>query len=412
MDSPQRERLTALGRRYLLDAVVWALGAAGVSFLMNMGDPVDLLLSGCLGAAVMGVSAHTAIFVLQRSVHLWLPKSSRLATLSPRLVSATTFAVGGIAGFFLGGEVAKALLPGFTTMPPVGAGRFLLFLAVFSVGIFLLMYGYETLRKRLEESVERIKDQEFAEKELELARSIQERLLPETELREEGFEVAARNEAATYVAGDYFDIFRLRNGDLGLVVADVAGKGIGTSLIMASAKAMLPFIADEGTVAETLSILNRRLYRDLGRREFVALCYVRFSVAERRVEIANAGLPDPYRLTGAGRVEPLEVDGERLPLGVREQVDYSSRQWTLDPGDRLLLFSDGLAEAPAADGEPLGYERLAALLSPSHGSPADWLSALFADLRRETSPDLEDDWTAVLLEVLEVEPSKTATDER
>ncbi len=255
------------------------------------------------------------------------------------------------------------------------------------------------MRQRLRDSVERIKEQEFAERELELARSIQKRLLPPRELSEEGYSLAARNEAASYVAGDYFDVFRLSNGDLGLVVADVAGKGIGASLIMASTKAMLPFIASESTVAEALSALNERLFRDLGPREFVALCFARFSIDNRRVEIANAGLPDPYRLTRDGRVEALELGGQRLPLGARKEVAYGSREWVLDRGDRMLMFSDGLAEAPGPDGMPLGYEKLADLLPRTNETPAEWLSVLFEKLRSESNPELADDWTAILLQL-------------
>ena len=93
------------------------------------------------------------------------------------------------------------------------------------------------------------------------------------------------------------------------------------------------------------------------------------------------------------------MGGQRLPLGMREKVDYDSREWTLDPGDRLFMFSDGLAEAPRSDGEPLGYENLSKLLPPLDGTPADWLKLLFEELRSETSTELEDDWTAVLLQV-------------
>ncbi len=399
MTSSRWDRLAALGRSYLFYAVISALVGAGVSLLMNLDDSVDLLVKGCLVGAVIAVSVCTVIFGFQHAVSLWLEKSSRLARTNPLLLSVATFVVGGPLGFLLGGEVAKAIFPGFTTTLPVGEGRFLAFIGIFSFGAFLLIYGYEALRHRLQESVERIKEQELAEKELELARSIQERLLPAFELSEEGFSVAARNEAATYVAGDYFDIFKLRNGDLGLVVADVAGKGIGASLIMASAKATLPFIANEATVAETLSAFNERLFHDLGKREFVALCFARFSQGARRVEISNAGLPDPLRLTSDGRVEPLEVGGERLPLGVRKKVAYESREWILDPGDRLFMFSDGLAEASLPDGGPLGYERLSKLLPPLEGVPADWLTVLFKKLRSETNAELEDDWTAVLLQV-------------
>lgn len=399
MSSSQGGNSTALGRRYLVFAAASALVAAGISFLMNLGDPIDLLIAGCLGAAVIGFAISTVIFGLQLTVQPWLVEHTRLAAANPRVLSASIFATGGVIGFLLGGRLAEAMLPGFTSTPPVAPGRFLAFLGVFAVGAFLLVHAYESLLQRLQESVERIKEQELAEKELELARSIQERLLPAFELAEDGFRVAARNEAARYVAGDYFDIFKLRNGDLGLVAADVAGKGIGASLIMASAKAALPFIAEEGTVAETLSAFNRRLYGELGKREFVALCFARFRPSERRIEIGNAGLPDPYRLGANGRVEPLEVGGERLPLGVREDVRYESREWTLEPGDRLLLFSDGLVEAPRSDGSPLGYEELSSLLPRLQGDPADWLSALFEKLRSETRAEIEDDWTAVLLQL-------------
>ncbi len=168
---------------------------------------------------------------------------------------------------------------------------------------------------------------------------------------------------------------------------------------MASTKAVLPFIANENTVGGALSALNERLVLDLGPRKFVALCFARFSVADRRLEIANAGLPDPYRVTRDGRVEALELDGQRLPLGARKDVKYNSRQWVLDSGDRLLMFSDGLAEAPRSDGTPLGYEKLADLLPRGAETPADWLTVLFDRLRSETRSELLDDWTAILLQV-------------
>lgn len=104
-------------------------------------------------------------------------------------------------------------------------------------------------------------------------------------------------------------------------------------------------------------------------------------------------------MTRDGRVEALELDGQRLPLGTRKDVKYNSRQWVLDSGDRLLMFSDGLAEAPRSDGTPLGYEKLADLLPRGAETPADWLTVLFDRLLSETRSELLDDWTAILLQV-------------
>ena len=248
--------------------------------------------------------------------------------------------------------------------------------------------------------LETLREQEFSTKELELARDIQCRLLPPPYLEGRGWAVVARNEPARFVAGDFYDVLRHGSGQVDLVVADVAGKGIGPSLIMASVKAVLPFLTEGQEVQEIFGELNRRLCRELGRREFIALSMARFTPETGQVELANAGLPDPYLLR-AGEREPevLEVPGERLPLGLRSQVKYDSRQVVLEPGDRLLLLSDGLPEAETEDGEPLGYERLKRRMATVRADDAgSWLDNFLDHLREVTAHVQRDDWTAMLLE--------------
>lgn len=252
--------------------------------------------------------------------------------------------------------------------------------------------------------LETLREQEFSLKELELARDIQCRLLPPPEVAGSGWRVVARNEPARFVAGDFYDVLRPGDGSVGVVVADVAGKGIGPSLLMASVKAVLPYIAADRDVRETLQELNRRLRHELGRREFVALCLARYEPASGRLEVGNAGLPDPYLLR-AGRPpgappEAIEVTGERLPLGLRDDVAYGSTVLTLEPGDRVLMLSDGLPEAEHQDGGPLGYERFEVRLAQQDAGASSevWLDGLLESLRRETSTMLQDDWTALVLE--------------
>ncbi len=261
-------------------------------------------------------------------------------------------------------------------------------------------YLYEDLRERLREGVARLKETEFAAKELELARSLQSRLLPPANLEGEGYRVAARNLPAGYVAGDFYDVFALPHGGVGLVVADVSGKGIGASLIMASAKAVVPLLAAERDAAATVAAVNERLYGELDRREFVALCHARFSPADGGVELANAGLPDPYLLRPGEAPRSIAVSGPRLPLGLRPGQTYASERLGLAPGDRLLFLTDGLPEAPTADGEPLGYERLTALFPPAALPPDAWLQSLFDRLAAVSDAERQDDWTALLLERL------------
>ncbi len=161
---------------------------------------------------------------------------------------------------------------------------------------------------------------------------------------------------------------------------------------------MLPLLAAGRTVEETLAALNEKLCDELDRRQFVALAYARYEPDGGELLLANAGLPDPYLLRRDARPEPLGVEGSRMPLGLRRDQTYLATRAALAPGDGLLLFSDGLPEAPGPGGEPLGYEALAALLSPLEPGPGVWLDELFARVRRVTAPELADDWTALLLE--------------
>jgi serine phosphatase RsbU (regulator of sigma subunit) len=253
--------------------------------------------------------------------------------------------------------------------------------------------------------LEKLVARELGRRELEMARNVQRRLLPPSEVNGPGWEVAARCQPARVVAGDFYDVLRRTDGSVDVIVADVAGKGFAASLIMASVKAMLPFVTAEGSVAESLAQLNGRLVLELGRGEFVALTLARYHPSERRVELSNAGAPDPYLVRPGQPPQPLSVPGPRLPLGVREEVAYASRSVDFAADDGMLLLTDGLPEAREAGGEPLGYEALESMLGqgPPAGSPSAWLSGLFDSVQQRTGRVPEDDWTAAILVPRETE---------
>jgi sigma-B regulation protein RsbU (phosphoserine phosphatase) len=214
----------------------------------------------------------------------------------------------------------------------------------------------------------------------------------------DGYRLAARNVAARFVAGDFYDVFRLADGAVGVVVADVSGKGMGASLIMASVKAVLPLIAAERSVEETLTELNRKLVSQLGPREFVALAYLRYETTGA-FTLGNAGLPDPYLLAAGEPPRALSVPGERMPLGVRRESRYEALSGRLAPGERVLLLTDGLPEAMMATDEPMGYPALESLLEASDSEPpSDFLDRLFRQVREATVPTIQDDLTALVLE--------------
>ncbi len=167
--------------------------------------------------------------------------------------------------------------------------------------------------------LDRLVAQELGRRELEMARDVQRRLLPPSELAGPGWEVAARCVPARVVAGDFYDVLRHQDGSVDVVVADVAGKGFAASLIMASVKAMLPFVTAEGSVADSLANLNQRLALELGRGEFVALTLARYRPPANSVEIANAGAPDPYLIRPGELPQPF-----RCPVRVSRWASASA----------------------------------------------------------------------------------------
>ncbi|HEY3202195.1 MAG TPA: PP2C family protein-serine/threonine phosphatase [Thermoanaerobaculia bacterium] len=383
------------GAREVLREIVISIGVGvGVIYLATLGEASRPGVGAIAYGGLIGLFIYTTNASLGVTCGRWF---GRVPIVSERTARAIFYFFGGCIGWLLATLVANGLGLVQVPMRPAALKVYLPLAGAVALLVGLSFYTYSLMRERLEKSVARLKEAEFAEKELELARTIQSRLLPPPQIEGEGYRIDARNVPARYVAGDFYDVFYLADGALGIVVADVSGKGIGASLIMASVKAVLPLLAAERSVEETLRELNRRLAPQLSAREFVALLYLRYEPRTGAFFLGNAGLPDPYLLREIGKPAVVTVPGPRLPLGARRDVGYEMSRGTLAPGERMLFVTDGLPEAPVADGGPLGYERLEALLaaSPPKGSSLD---LLLASVRAATKPVLEDDWTVLLLE--------------
>jgi len=372
---------------HLRGTLISAGAGVGIVFLVTIEQSERFSWRAAVYGALIGALGYVFCAGAAWTMRDWLRD-----TRWPRLARAAVFSVAGMASWIVASWIAGVAGLVHFQFTLGGIGRYLPAVATISILIGLLFYSFGVLQDRLRKSVERLKETEFAEKELELARSIQQRILPPPEVSGDGYRVVARNLAAHFVAGDFYDVFRLPDGALGVVVADVAGKGMGASLIMATVKAILPFLAADRSVAETLREANRRLAPRLERREFVALAYLRYEPDSGRFSLGNAGLPDPYRV-GNGSARALSVPGPRFPLGTRPEVAYEESHGVVAAGERLVLVTDGLPEAPDARGEPLGYERFETML-PGAADP----DALFSAVRSAAAPGLQDDWTVLYLE--------------
>lgn len=215
-------------------------------------------------------------------------------------------------------------------------------------------------------------------RELERAAEIQRKLLPERPPEVEGVELAGYNVPCRTVGGDYYDFLRLPGGRVGLVVADVAGKGMPAALVMSSVQARMEVLAEDASdVAELLARLNRLLQANSPPNCFVSLFFGALDPASGKLAYSNAGHNPPLIVRRGGETEWLAAGGP--VLGILPGVSYEQKECVLDDGDALVLYSDGVTEAVNASGEEFGEERLAAFCAERRQLPA---AALVEELKR------------------------------
>ncbi len=260
-----------------------------------------------------------------------------------------------------------------------------------------LAHAFNTMAASVERMLEEVREKERLAHEMELARQIQESLLPERRLSFRGLELEAAFLPATEVGGDYFDVIPLRDGKLVVAVGDVAGHGLSTGLFMASVKALVGALVSEGhRGAALLDRANRLLMAGTTSRTMVTLAVVELDPGASVARLTNAGHPPPLLVGPDGGVRELSIPS--APLGSRlcrpRDLEVS---W--EPGSLLVLYSDGLVEAAGPDGAPLGYDRLPLILARAAGRrPREVLELLEEELRRHSAGrPLRDDVTVVVV---------------
>lgn len=192
---------------------------------------------------------------------------------------------------------------------------------------------------------------------LRLARQVQQRLFPASPPNADGLDAWGISIPAQATGGDYFDFLTLPDGSLGLVIGDVSGHGLDSAITMAQTRALVRAAArDRADPATILSGVNALLVPDLGEHRFVGLIIVAINPRTRAVRYANAGHTPGYLLDRAGNVR-MELTSTGLVLGLFEDAPFvTERGPDLEPGDVLVLLTDGLTEAEAPDGSMYGPE--------------------------------------------------------
>jgi PAS domain S-box-containing protein len=242
-------------------------------------------------------------------------------------------------------------------------------------------------------------ERERIEQELRIARLIQQTLLPKTLPELSGYDVAAYYQPAREVGGDFYDLFELEDGRLGLVVGDVTDKGIPAALVMATTRTMLRASAQRlFPPAEVLKRTNDALVADIPANMFITCLYGILDIESGRLVYANAGHDLPYLRHNGSDVEELRARG--MPLGLMPGMEYEEKEITLERGESVLFYSDGLVEAHDPHREMFGFPRLRDLVGTDRSGGSSLIDFLLSELTHFTGEDWEqeDDITLVTLE--------------
>jgi serine phosphatase RsbU (regulator of sigma subunit) len=230
-----------------------------------------------------------------------------------------------------------------------------------------LTESFNRMAHDLKENQKNLVEQERMRKELEMSRRIQEELLPKRELQSGPIEVMGISIPAREVGGDFFNYFPLANGEIGLLVGDVSGKGIAAALLMANVQATLqarlPLVQD---LAQLATQLDLEIHANTPPEVYLTLFMSVLNPRQNELRYVNAGHFTQFAMLAHGEIKRMESTGR--PLGLLPGGGYEERRIRFAAGDSLFLYTDGLVEATDAADLEYGQERLENLLLESRAS--------------------------------------------
>ncbi len=268
---------------------------------------------------------------------------------------------------------------------------------------FLFTLGNEAMiclenARLFEETLEK----QRMEEELEIAKEIQQGLLPRSCPQCPGFEISAINLPSRQVGGDYYDCIQLDEDHVCLAIADVSGKGVPASLLMANIQASLHAIIDKNLDLSWITAkINNIIHRNTGHDKFITFFYGILDIRERTFTSVNAGHNPPYLYhSHEDRFELLQKGG--LLLGMIPNMSYEKERMQLRPGDWMIMFTDGISEAFNANDEEFGEKRIEAFIRDNCHTSAEMMKEKLISAVKEFTAGVpqSDDITMIVVKVL------------
>jgi hypothetical protein len=362
---------------------VLAIGVVGVIAVGMVGAvcqaPIDPFLQ-CLLFGFGGIGALVAIFLgydlLTTAVALF--GGSLIAMTAPLMSVAH------------GNQLAQLI-----ALNAVPLGAAVVFAAAAMMSKREAVYTYEDLAPH----VKRIVERERVKAEIDAANRIQAALLPVEAPEVEGASFASHYRAATEIGGDYFDFLTMPTGEIGVAFGDVSGHGLTSGIVMAMAKsALLVQVGYDSSPRAVMNVLNDIVMKTAPKRILMTFFFGLLDPSSQTLRFSSAGHLDPYVFRAAERrIEALSSWG--FPLGVKRREPFREHTVDFEPGDRIILYSDGLIEAIDDDGDPYGFERFEkTILDNGHLSAEEIKKVLLGSVRKFTrNRPPEDDQTLVVV---------------
>jgi sigma-B regulation protein RsbU (phosphoserine phosphatase) len=216
---------------------------------------------------------------------------------------------------------------------------------------------------------EQLIEKKRLEGQLEVARQVQLELLPANDPALAGFDISAYNFPTEEVSGDYYDWVRIYEDQIGIVIADVSGKGVPAAILMAFLRASLRAATHIGYATHiSMAKVNYLLWESIERNQFVTAFYGILDASNRTLSFSNAGHNWPLLVKANG--ETTFIDSGEQPLGMFQHTRYHEYHVVFEPGDVFLLYTDGATEAESPAGEEFGRDRLVEAVKASLDKPA------------------------------------------
>lgn len=280
------------------------------------------------------------------------------------------------------------------------------FVIVVAMVTNVVLFGIEEFQRKLRERNQQLEQTvekgtialQQQEEELKRAGEIQQMLLPSTLPQLAGVQIAGAWQPAREVGGDYFDAIQLDRDRLGICVGDVAGKGITAALLMANLQASFrAFATAEASPQVVCTKLNKFLCANIASGKFVTFFYAVLDANTRTLTYENAGHSPGLLLRSNGTTEALQGGG--AVLGALPDWTYQDYTAQLQPGDQLLLSTDGITEAENAELEEFGDERLLEAARARHGSALEVQRAIMQQVTAFCGGNFRDDATLLVLRI-------------